>query len=145
MPLLLAQLLLLADTSRPAPLATAATLLRGLSPPEARPQPTRTLTLTLTPTLTLTLPLTLSLTPTLTLTLTLTLSPITLPLTIVEELLDLLCPNSTLTLVLTLTLTLPLPLTLWQSYWISCALTLNPALTTAIFDALKVGVAAVEW
>ena len=26
---------------------------------------------------------------------------------------------------------------LWKSYWISCALTLNPALTTAIFDALK--------
>lgn len=26
---------------------------------------------------------------------------------------------------------------LWKSYWISCALTLNPALTTALFDALK--------
>ena len=25
----------------------------------------------------------------------------------------------------------------WKGYWISCALTLNPALTTAVFDALK--------
>ena len=34
-PPLLAQLVLLSDGSRPKPLATAATLLRGLSPPEA--------------------------------------------------------------------------------------------------------------